>query len=176
MDKGNNDLEKLDVYLSSQKMEWLNNVAAEFGIEAHTLAQIWIIERLKQLCGGHPLPPWKFQYATGTQGLSSRSTVRLNGILDNDRKLNRPLGVSINKTESQKLPWKEHLVNINLIINNNPYPAILRIYTGLSEFKSEGSYIRQDNRFNKDLDILRLNRLDPVKLEIDGVRNTVTII
>jgi hypothetical protein len=166
----------LEVTLRPDTMKQLEKIAEdEFGVEASILAQIWIVERLKQLCVGYPRPPSKFQYATRTQAPSSGSTVCLEGILDNSNLRNRPLGVRINNTESKKLPWNQHLVDITLIINNNPYPAILHIFTGFGEFKTKGSYIKQDNQFNKDLDILGLNRLDRVKLEADGARDMITI-
>lgn len=167
----------LMIHLPAHKREQFERLAEdEFGIDASTLAQIWILERMKQWCVDYHSQPTELEYIASKLAPSSGNIVRLRGILDNDKLLNRPLGLRMNKTESEKLPWKQSPVKIKLVINGNVHPAMLRMYTGVDKFKSEGSYIRQHNRFDNDLNTLGLKRLDRVRLEADGARNTITII
>jgi len=60
MDKNNKD-SMLEVPLPPQKMRQLETVAQEFDVDKATLAKIWIIDRLLQLCKYEHLPPAKPQ-------------------------------------------------------------------------------------------------------------------
>jgi len=175
MNENKND-QVLQVAIPAQNMKRLKRVAEDaFGVDASTLAKIWIIDRLIQLGVCYPYQPVELQDTGSEEASLSGGSLYLKGTLDNGEGRPWPLGVRINKKESGRLPWKQHVVDITLIINNNPHPATLRIYTGHSQFQSEGAYIKQDNRFKKDLVNLGLNRLDHVELEIDGAKKTITV-
>jgi len=60
MDKNNKD-SILEVHLPPRKMEQLEGIAREFNEDKATLAKIWIIERLLQLCKYEHLPSAKPQ-------------------------------------------------------------------------------------------------------------------
>lgn len=168
--------QELLVWLPTHAMELLKKLAEDdFDISVPKLAQIWIMERLKQLHAGFPLLPSESQCAAKAQATSSGRAVYLRGILDGPSQDDWPLGLRINKTNSVKLPWNQSPAEILFVINDNPHEAVLRIYTGFDRFKSEGAYIKADRRFDNDLNAMGLNRLNPVELEADGVRNTLTV-
>ena len=172
----NESRQVLKVTLRPDTMKQLERIAEdEFDIDASTLARVWIVERLKQLCVGYPLPTAEPQHTIGKPDPSSSGVVCLRGILDNGHLVDRPLFLRMNKTESQKLPWKQHESDISFIINNNPHSCTLRNLIW-HPGPSEVAWIKQDHQFDKDLDAMDLHRLDRVELEADATKNTLRII
>ena len=168
MVKSNGTMRQLEVDLPSHVMEWLNNVAECMGIDASTLAQVWLAERLKESYRDYAPPTSRSQYAPQAQASPSGSTVCTDGTLQNEKQVDRPLGIEIRPAiKRPKLPWTESK-DIFLVINNNRHPVYLRI-------NRSGAYIKADERFNDDLDAMGLERLDDVELEADVARNTLTI-
>lgn len=174
---------ELIVTLPSHKLQWLNEIAEAFDVEAPTLARIWIVERLKQLYSGYEPPREELPHTANAGNRASGDPIFLQGTIVGGHvpKTNNPggvepLGIDIWEKESKKLPWTQHVVRITLVLHNNPHRATLYIYTGHPEFPTtKGAYVKPETRFVQDMVSMGLHKGNHAELEVNSATNTMTI-